>query len=221
MAFNFKILSWWHWAHSSFSLTLNRLFVWRFQLVLIRCFLHLLHLLQSNIWRLLAHSYAVFRVASFPGPYLIVYCAISPDLPFAHWRVVHTIFLAHLFRRQPRSLLLTDGSLSRNARNYFFGNIEFRGIEGFVFIVFGLGVDRFPVLLLFGTFCILFFFQFAYFLEQNVALFEYFLGFGFKKVFLGKILEFFVRHALFDEEFELVMLLITGNELFHEEQIRV
>jgi hypothetical protein len=47
------------------------------------------------------------------------------------------------------------------------------------------------------------------------------LGFGFKKVSLGKRLEFFVRHALFDEEFELVMLLITGNELFHEEQIRV
>jgi hypothetical protein len=34
-------------------------------------------------------------------------------------------------------------------------------------------------------------------------------------------LEFFIRHALFDEEFEFVMLLITGNELFHEEQIRV
>lgn len=148
-------------------------------------------------------------------------CAISPDLPFAHWRVVHTIFLANLFRRQPRSLLLTDGSLSRNGGNYVFGNVEFRWIEGFVFIVFGLGVVRFPVLLLFGTFWILFLFQFAYFLEQNVALFESFLGFGFKKVFLGKRLEFFVRHALFDEEFELVMLLITGNELFHEEQIRV
>jgi hypothetical protein len=117
--------------------------------------------------------------------------------------------------------LLADGSLSGEAGSDVFGDVKFGGVESFVFRIFGFGVVRFPVLLLFGTFCILFFFQFAYFLEQNFALLESFLGLGFKEEFLGKRLEFFVGHALFDEELKLVVLLITGNQLFHEEQIRV